>query len=252
MNANTARETISLYRPGRESDPKVMKAVQFAETHPDLQEELAAQKKFDEQLVGVIQFIRPPENLRERLAQISSDATDGKGRVRRNLFNPAILCALLGAALLVGFFVYQEMESSSDFPGRPWANDLIELNARMSGAELEPTNLTVADLTDNMMLRGFDGFAAAQEIRPLRAAGWRVFRHDGHKVAQILTEQNALLVFVCRASDFAMHPGRDGDWQLFSHAQWAAAATERNGLCTIITMRGIETDLKKVLDALKP
>ncbi len=252
MNAEGARQLIPLYRAGKPVDSRVTKAVHFAEMHPALREELNWQKAFDEGIVAVIHCIRPPENLRQKLHEISQSGTPAKGVVRANVFNPAIVSALLGVLLLVGFLAYLKMESAKDFTGKNWAESMVALNDRMTGAELEPTKLPAGDLVDNMMLRGFDRFTLPPEIARLPAVGWRVFRHEGNKVAQVAIEEHSLVVFVFRASDFGVHPGAEKGWKVFDHERWVAAATERDGLCTLISFRGDQAGMESFLKSLKP
>jgi hypothetical protein len=261
MNAEDARRLVPLYRTGKQVDSKVLKAVRFAEADATLRDELQAQMGFDDELVEVLHSIKPPEDLRQKLDQLGATGGPRKSRVRRNVFNPAILSAIVGVLLLIGFAIFLTMESSKDFPGKNWAVSLIDLNTRMTGAELEPTKLPAGELGDNMMLRGFDRFALPPELGPLPAVGWRVFRHSGNKVAQVAVHAgdsgsaaaaNGVLVYVFRASDFGVHPAAEGTWKVFDHQEWTAAASERAGLCTIISFRGTNAEMENLLKSLKP
>jgi len=258
MNLETARQYLPLYRPGKPMDPKILKAVRYAECHESLREELGWQMDFDDQIVEVIHFIRPPENLRQKLSDLSKQLTPGRKPVRKNLLNPAILSAIVGVLLLLGFGVYLKLESEKDFPGKKWATDLLELNDKMNGSELDATKLPAGQLTDNMMLRGFERFALPPELNELPAIGWRVFRFSGNKVAQVAIEKSGtggesrgLVVFVFRASDFAVRPGPEGTWKVFDHEHWAAAATEHGGLCTLLCFHGTTQDMEDLLRTLK-
>jgi hypothetical protein len=252
MTIEAARQLIPLYRPGKQMDPRIIKAVRFAEADETLRSELSWQMDFDDEIVEVIHFIKPPENLRQKLDGLSQRAASEQGTVRRNVFNPAIVSALFGVLLLVGFLVYLKLEAAKDFPGKNWAVSLLELNDHMTGAELEATKLSAGELADNMMLRGFDRFVLPQELTPLPAVGWRVFRHSGNKVAQLAIDRHSLIVFVFRASDFSVHPGAEGVWKVFDHERWVAAATERAGLCTLISFRGSQAEMEAFLKSLKP
>lgn len=232
-------------------DPRVIKAVRFAEADPTLRDELEWQMHFDDEIVAVIHYIVPPEDLRQKLDLLSQNGSAGKGAVRKNVFNPAIMSALFGVLLLVGFLAYLKMESAKEFAGKNWADSLIDLNDRMTGAELEATKLPAGDLVDNMMLRGFDRFALPAEIAPLHAVGWRVFRHSGNKVAQVAIEEHSLVVFVFRASDFGVRLDAQNDWKVFEHERWAVAASERDGLCTLISFRGKQAEMHEFLKSLK-
>ncbi|MEQ1859686.1 MAG: hypothetical protein ABMA13_07110 [Chthoniobacteraceae bacterium] len=252
MNAESARQLIPLYRPGKQMDPRVIKAVRFAEADPTLRDELEWQMEFDDEIVEVIHCIRPPENLRQKLDELSGVAADANGRGRVRLFNPAVLSAIFGVLLFAGFLVYLKMESAKDFPGRNWAVSLLQINDRMTGAELEMTKLPAGDLADNMMLRGFDRFTLPAELATQPAVGWSVFRHSGNKVAQVAIDRNSLIVFVFRASDFGVYPDKAKGWKVFEHERWVAAATERDGLCTLISFRGDTAAMERFLQSIKP
>ena len=49
-----------------------------------------------------------------------------------------------------------------------------------------------------------------------------------------------------------VHPGEEGAWKVFDHEVWAAAATERGGLCTLISFRGTPAEMESFLRSLKP
>lgn len=261
MTSEGARELIPLYRPGKPMDARVMKAVRFAEGDDELRGEMQWQIAFDDEVVEVIHVIRPPENLRQKLDEIAQPAdAPAPSRVRQNVFNPAVLSVICGLLVLVGVGVFLKMESAKDFAGRSWAESMLELNDKMSGAELEPTKMLAGELSDNLMLRGFDRFALPPELNNVPALGWRVFRHSGNKVVQIALDREGpgqaanrgVIVFVFRASDFGVHPGEEGAWKVFDHEVWAAAATERKGLCTLVSFRGVSADMEAFLKTLKP
>jgi hypothetical protein len=252
MNRQTARQLLPLYRSGQRVDSRVEKAVRLAECDEPLRQELGEQMDFDEQVMDVIRCIRAPDDLRQRLTALSDRSQPAERKAPRHWLNPAILSAVLGLGLLIGFLVYLKMESSSNFPGRDWAEDLVEITDRMTGAELEATQLRVGELGDNMMLRGFDGYKVPPEIETLPTVGWRVFRHNGHKVAQVVIEDPPMVAFVLRAADFGMQPGAGRDWQIFSHERWAVAAKSSNGVCTVLSIRGNESAMTEALNSLKP
>ena len=250
MNAETARGLIALYRPGKSMDARILKAVRFAEGDPAMSPALNEQMDFDEHFTGMIGAIQPPADFALRL---TIAAVPVASRARQVL-NPAILGALVGVVLLVGFAVFQMREAEGEFPGREWAESFIEINGGMSGAELERTQFTAGQLGDNMMLRGFDGFALPPEIAALPAAGWRVFRHgqSGHKVAQIAFERQNLIVFVFRTADFGVQCGAEGEWRTFTHKEWAAAISGRGALCTLLSFPGDAAAMDSFLKSLKP
>jgi len=210
--------------------------------------ELQAQLAFDEQIVAALHSIQPPANLAAKLS-----GPEPKRSKARHALNPAVLSAALGLLLIVGFVIYLAREAASDFAGREWIEKFIEMNNRMTGAELERTQLTAGDLTDPMMLAGFGGFAVPRELAARPADGWRVFRQGqaGHRVAQFTLTDTKVVAFVFRASDFGVQSEAPDHWRTFTHEGWAAAVTERAGLCTVLTLRGEEPEMRAYLDTLK-
>jgi hypothetical protein len=104
------------------------------------------------------------------------------------------------------------------------------------------------------MLQGFNGFTLPEEVAALPAIGWRVFREgqSSHRVAQFVVENHQTVVFVFRSSDFGVQPDAPKDWRTFEFEGWAAAITERAGMCTVLTFRGTEAEMKTFLSTLKP
>lgn len=243
MNAETARSLIPLYREDRPVESKVKKAVQFAESDPALSADLKSQLEFDRRIVGVIRCLKPSPGLKEKLG-------GGNGRNNskaRQAMNPAILCAIIGILLIIGIGVYQKMEADKDFPGRGTVVDFVDLNDHMTGAEFEQTESRAGDLADKLMLQGFNDFSLPAEISALQAIGWRVFRHgpSGHKVVQLAIEQNNSVVFVFRSSDFGAQPG--AEWRIFQHEDWAGAVRQFHQFCVLVTFRGKEEDMRKMV-----
>jgi hypothetical protein len=250
MNLETARNLVPLFRQGKQMSDRVVKAMRMVEANEELRASLGEQMDFDDRFVEAIRGIRPPPSFRERL---TNTAAKPKSRAQHAL-NPAILCAIFGVLVLGGILVFLKMQANEDFPGRDRLETFIELNDKMSGAEMETTQLPAGHLGDNMMLRGFDGFSLPPEIAPLQAVGWRVFRHgaSGHKVAQLAIDKNNLIVFVFRVADLGVRPGGDGEWRVFSHNGWAAAVTERGHFCTLLTFKGDANEMKSFVTTLKP
>ena len=253
MNTGEARQLIALHREGRESDSRIAKAIRVAEGDETLRAELQEQREFDRQMVEVIRYIQLPDDLWTKLHELAATRTPGRS-TRRQFFNPAILCAVAGIILLVGFIAWRIIAAADDFPGRGRIEEFIKLNERMTGAELEPTEATAGQLVDNMMLQGFNGFTVPAEVAPLQAFGWRVFRdgQSSHRIAQFVVENHKTVAFVFRASDFGVQPDADARWRTFQVEEWAAAITERNGMCTVLTFRGDEAEMNRFLSTLKP
>jgi len=253
MSPEEARQLMALYREGKPADSRITKAVGIAEGDDTLRSELQDQMAFDGQMLEAIRHIELPADLWTKLNEVASARGPSKSRARQ-FFNPSILCAIAGVLLLIGFGVWRYMAEGEDFPGRSRVETFIKMNDRMTGAELEPTQTTAGQLGDNMMLQGFNGFTLPEEIAALPVIGWRVFREgqSSHRVAQFVVENHNTVVFVFRASDFGVQPEAATRWRTFEFEGWAAAITERSGMCTVLTFHGDEAEMKKFLSSLKP
>jgi hypothetical protein len=248
MNSESTRNLLSLYRVDRPVDSKVRKAIEVAEGDETLRKEMDEQLKFDQRVVEVIRCLKPEPSLREKLG---APCGEPKSRARHAL-NPAILCAIFGVLLTVGVVIAFKLEADKDFPGRDGLDKFIEINNRMTGAELDRTNTKAGDLGDNLMLRGFDGYSLPSEVASLPAVGWRVLRHgpNGHRVVQVAIDKHNSLMFVFRSSDFGVEPGKSGEWRTFEHEGWAGAVRQHNDLCVLITFRGKEREMQKFIHSL--
>jgi hypothetical protein len=242
-------QLFHLYRTGIEVEPRILKAVRAAEADAVLGPELQAQIDFDEQMLGALRAIQPPPDLGARLTA----AAPARSKARLVL-NPAMLSAALGLVLIVGFAVFLGKEAAADFAGRDWIERFIEDISPNLDRQLERTQLTAGELGDPMMLAGFTGFAVPRELAARPADGWRVFRSGqaGHRVAQFTLADTPVLVFVFRASDFGVQCGAPDRWRTFAHDGWTAAVTERGGLCTVLTLRGGEAEMRAFLATLQP
>ena len=250
MNAKTAEVLLPCYRPGKKLDPRIIKAVRFAESDATLGQMLGDQMDFDEQMVEAIHSIKPPDNLREKLDDLTEHIAAARTPVRKHLFNPAVLAIVIGVLLIIGFLVWTGMESMADFPGKSAVEKLLEVNATMNGTELEPTNLPAAQLGDALYMKGFEGFALPPEFAAVPAVGWRVFRQQGHRVAQLAIDRHHAIVFVFRASDFGIQAG--DEWRVLDKHPWIGAVKERAGLCTLVAFRGDKAEMQQFIQSLNP
>jgi hypothetical protein len=250
MNARTAELLVACYRPGKQLDPRIIKAVRFAEGDPALHHVLDEQMDFDEQIVEAIHSIQPPDNLRAKLAELSADPAIVKPRAKLRWFHPSVLAIALGVLLIIGVGVWIALEGGDDFPGRASVEKLLTVPAGMNGTELEPTNLPAGQLGDAIYMKGFEGYTLPPELAAVPAAGWRVFRLQGHQVAQVAIDQHSAIVFVFRASDFGIR--LDDTWRVIDKELWTGAVKEKDGLCTLVAFRGDKSEMQQFIQSQHP
>jgi hypothetical protein len=252
MNTTTAECLLRLHRAGRRPDGRVQKAIRIAEKDETLRQKLNEQTSFDDQLVGVIQHIKPPENLRKKLREVSSKPVTKRSALR-HIFNPAMLTALLGILLIVGFFVWQAMERMEKFPGREAVERMLSTTNKMSGVEMDPISSTPGALGDWFYMRGFEGYRPPEEMAALPAVGSRVFRQDGHPIAQMMVEKHNSILYVFRASDFAVEIEPSDAWTVIEYQNWVAAVRRNADICYMVAFLGRKPEMREfLLDLRKP
>lgn len=254
MNARSAEALLPCYRPGKKLDPQIIKAARFAEGDATLREKLEEQMDFDEQVVEAIRYIVPPENFPEKLDELCVQPRAARWKPSRQWFNPAALAVVFGVILIAGFVVHLALESRTDFPGKEVVAKMIDLCGEMNGTEFEAKGAAVpaSQLGDALYMAGFEGFALPEELAALPAVGWRVFRQQGHRVAQLAVERRDAIVFVFRASDFGVQAGPTPAWRILERNEWVGALNDRAGLCTLVAFRGNTAEMQQFLQTLTP
>jgi hypothetical protein len=249
MNLKTAETYLPCFRPGKPIDARTMKAARTAEKDEQLRERLKEQTQFDEQLVAAIHSIEPPADLQKRLSGGGAGAATAPS-LRSQLGHPAMLSAVAGILLIIGFLVYQQMDRMQAFRGREAVERMLATTNDMSGIELEPTQGLAGDLSDAFYMRGFEGFAVAPPVAKLPVVGSRVFKQNGYRVAQLAVDYQNVLLFIFRASDFGVDLGSEGQWRIVTHHGWVAAVRADKGLCTMITFRGDRPRMQQFISSL--
>lgn len=253
MNADEAETLIRCYRPGKPADGRTQKAVKFVGQNPELQKKLSEQIQFDEEIIDVIHYIKPPDDLRQKLNALSAEPLKEKTRLRRQVINPAVLTAIFGVLLIAGVVIFFVMEAMAKFPGREGVEKMLGNSAKMTGNELEFVSGTANQLGDWFYMRGFDGYEAPPEIAALPVVGSRVFRNEGRAVAQVAVgsaEALRCLVYEFRASDFGVQLPPDGDWVVMEKDGWAGAIRQRGDRCFLIAFRGTRGEMRDFLHSL--
>ena len=245
MNDKIAESYLPCFRSGRPMDKRVLKAVQIAGKSPLLREKLNSQKQFDDKLVAAIHLIQPPEDLKQKLA-----VTKCARPLCSQLLNPAMLSVVFGVLLMIGFLVWEDLSRRESFPGREAVERIVNVAQEMSGAELDPSTALAGELGDTFYMRGFEGFSLGADLAQIRAVGTRVFKQNGHPVAQLAIDPHDALLYVFRAADFGVKV--ESEWRVFSKDPWVVAVRGNQGLCTAITFHGKPEEMRLFLKELHP
>jgi hypothetical protein len=245
--SRSAESYVLAYRRGRSNDSAIEKAAKTAERDPELQRRLESQAQFDDQIDRAIHAIAPPASLREKLHG------NGEARVKGKPFAVTLLITILcSASVVIGLLVFFEIDRREKFGGSEAVAKIVGTAKNMSGTELTQVNNKTGQLGDWFYMRGFEDFALPQEFAETRALGSRVFKVDGHNIAQVGIQDNGgALLYLLRADDFGIDLPGDEDWRFRQYDDWAAAVRSRNGLCTVVALRGSKSDLKNFLKPLE-
>ena len=253
MNADTAQTLLRCYRPGKPAEARMEKAVRLAEEDPELKKTLGEQIESDKQITDVIHFIKPTENLRQKLSDLSDKPRAEKTLLRKQVINPAVLTALLGVLVILGIVVFFVMDRVEKFQGREAIENMLAAASKMSGTELEEVTTTTGQIGDWFYMRGYDGFEAPAELAALPVMGSRVFRVDGQTVAQIAVgnaEALRCLIFQFHASEFGVQLPADDDWKVLTRDEWVGAVRQHGDHCFLIAFRGGKAEMEEFLKSL--
>lgn len=251
MNARTAENLCHCHRQnenGRDN-PRIQKAVRFAEQHGELRAKLEQQRHFDRHIAAEVRAITPPPTLPAVLSTFQPQDGDTHGSIRSILKQPAILAVAIGLFVLVGLFIRERVRLMDSFPGHEAVARMIVTTDEMSGIELEPVNTQAGKLGDWFFLKyGLEHYDPPREFAHLETAGCRVFKQDGFPVAQIAVSagRHHVWFYMFRAEDFGVR--LDGeDWRIFTEEAWVGAVREKGGSCVMIAFVGNRGDMEGFL-----
>jgi hypothetical protein len=250
MNAHTAETLLRCHRAEKPPDARMQKALRWAEGDPEARERLKDQMDFDKQVLEAIHFIKPPENLRQRLNALGARPRAEQPGLRKQIINPAVLSALVGVAVIVGIIAFFVLDHVERFPGRESVERMIPAPGKMTGLEFDAVSTTTDLLGDWLYMHGYEGYEVPKEISSLPVIYSRVFRLDGKAIAQFAMERHDSLVYEFHASDFGVELPQDGDWRLLVQDDWAAAIRQHGDHCYMILLRGGKSDMKDFLKSL--
>lgn len=251
MKIKEAEIYLPCYRAGQSAGKRILKAAQLAGQDEGLKATLEAQVRFDQEVVDLIHSIQPPEDLRKKLgAVIGLDPSKAPRPLRSQLSHPAMVCVVAGALLMIGFLVWLELDRRADFKGRAAVAQMVGVARDMSGVELQPVDSVAGDLGDSFYIRGFEGFSLVPELARLHTVGTRVFKQDGHPVAQLAVDPHNALLYLFRASDFGIDLHPHGKWKVFTVDGFVIGLRQDAQLCAAISFRGTREEMESFLRTL--
>jgi hypothetical protein len=251
MNVQTAMIHLAAYRDGKLTDPRLSKAMRCIENESLQRERLAEQVAFDVSVMEMLGAIPAPEDLRQRL-EVAQGATD-KAPARPRHHITAVLSLGLGVAIIIAVLVFLYVQNQRDFPGRENLVRIASTPKRMSGVELEPVTSAAGELGDWFYMRGYEGYRLPAELRSLPAVGSRLFRPDGHPVAQVAIDTHQSLLYLLKGDDFGVTLPSTDEWTVFPAQGCVAAARQfdNDSSVAMITFQGTEAEMESFLATLK-
>jgi hypothetical protein len=250
MNAKTAETLLRCHRAEKPADSRMQKALRWTQGDPEARQRLKDQMDFDQQVVEAIHFIKPPENLRQKLSALGVRPRAEQPGLRKQMINPAVLSALAGVALIVGIIAFFVLDHMERFPGRESVERMIPAPGKLTGLEFEAVSTTTNELGDWLYMHGYEGYEVPKEISTLPVIYSRVFRLDGKAIAQFAMDRHDSLVYEFHASDFGVALPQDGDWRLLAQDEWTAAIRQHGDHCFMILLRGSKSEMNEFLKSL--
>jgi hypothetical protein len=243
-----AESYILGYRPGRSNDPAIEKAVKSTEREPELHRRLESQVRFDEQVARAIHAIAPPPGLRQKVGA----GGNGRPGVKGSPFGLTLLIAVIcGLSVIIGLLIFYGIDQHQKFNGSEAVARIIGTAKSMNGLELERVSNKAGQLGDWFYLRGFDAYHLPPEFADAPAVGSRVFKQDGHAVAQVAIDWHDSVLYTFRADDFGIDLPEEKDWRFIPDDHWIAALRRDGPLCTIVAFRGDKSDMRTFLHSLE-
>ena len=173
-------------------------------------------------------------------------------RWKKILLNPAVLSIALAVAVIGGVFAYRVHERLHDFPGAEKARKLLTIASSTRSVLLDPVRTDAGAMSDLFFMKyRLEHYDVPEEFADFRTVGCRVFDDEEvHRVAQIWVAEKKIQFFLFPAEkdpkDGSM---RDfSDWRFVELEGWTGAVQQRNGVCFMAAIRGLEKDLAPYLN----
>ena len=246
MNEKTVESLLYAVRRGKPNEPRLEKAVRWAENRSDLVQRLKEQGDFDDHNLRVLRAIVPPPDLRKRLGGAVAKPPGGRPKFAA----PLVAAAACGILVTLGLMINSELDDHRRYPGIEAVERMVAAANQMSGVELDPVSTGAGELGDWFYMRGFETYSAPPELAGAPAVGSRLFRQDGNPIAQVAVDRHQSILYVFRAHDFGVQIPADADWRVTEIDGWAAAIRRHEETCYLLTFRGEAKEMKEFLKSL--
>lgn len=248
MNLKAAALLIACHRKGV-TDPRIEKAVEVAKANPELSQALERQTRFDTEIFEQLAQVHPPEALEQKASNAEHHHVSFSALVK----NPVFLSGAVGCLLLVGVVIFFALQNLHRFPGKDALEEILASTGSMSGVELQPVHTEAGKLGDWFFLKyQAERYGVPTAFGSWKAVGCRMFKINGHSVAQIAVEENNLIFFVFRAAEFGVVlPPEAKPWFVFEQEGWAAAVRQDGENCFMLAFLGSAKEMQQLLEKLR-
>lgn len=244
MNPKTARRILTTHfeDPNGDIPSDVEKALATLERHPDLMAEYRDQAALDKKAARHLSDIDVPDNVLDHLATAVSSLP--ASRFRWN--DPAMLAVLIGIVLLVLVLTWDVLGRPASFPP-----DAIEIAAEVygiPGEKFEEAGLTVGEMDDWFVLKGFDAFTAPGRLAEMPVGSASLVTSGSIPMAVLEIPENNLRIagFDAAALDIRIP---EGEWRFIQLEKSLSAAIRLEGSqCVLVVHPGSVETLRAGLE----
>jgi hypothetical protein len=250
MNLKNAQSLSKCHRPGSPAlqDPQILKAVRMVEAVPDLKAALASQVAFDDKQEKIVDSINISEEFLDKIDDTLGNLP--KGFQWSALKQPPFLAGAIAVLVMIGVLIYCWSTWMENFPGRDSAEKMVDMIEHMSGNELEPKVTQAGALEDWFFSKGYENFRMLPEIAPMKTVGGRVFKQDGHPVAQVVLENHDSILYIFHSEDFGVQIDPPTQWRVFQQGDWAVAIRSDDDTSFLLAFHGKKAEMQAYVAAL--
>lgn len=249
MNLNEAQTLLKCRAPGKKEDPQMQKAMRLVAADPAAKEALDAQIEFDERQARLLDSIKPEEQFLDKIDDTLEHLQ--KGFQWNALRHPAFLAGAVAVLVVIGVLVYVWHDMANNFPGRDSVEKMVDAIDHQGKKGLEPKNAQAGDLGDWFFNKGYEEFHILPQFAAMTASGCRVFKQDGHAVAQITLASHDAVLNIFHLGDFDIQLDPPDRWRLFEQGDWTVATRADTGTGFMVMLKGKKSDMQDFLDGLK-
>jgi hypothetical protein len=253
MNLKEAQVLSKFHRPGggkaASRDPQILKAVRLVEADPALKTALAAQVEFDASQARLLDSIKPGEAFLSRIDETLEHLQ--KGFQWSALRHPAFLAGAIAVLVVIGVLIFEWRDMQENFPGRDSMEKMVDTIDRMGGKGLDAKTVQAGDLQDWFFNKGYEDFRILPEFAAMNTAGCRLFKQEGHPVAQIALAGHNAYLNIFHLGDFDVQLDPPERWRVFEQGDWAVAARADSSTGYMVMFKGKKSDMQVFLDGLK-